>query len=633
VFLNFSEAVAAIQWPSSILYLAGSVYRSIFPIRINLPATIFMVAVLFFVSGLSASVSGLNHATRFSHTSHSLSLSMSNAWCPFCAALNATFAEQIAKHEISVVAKLVAVPPKTEELATEFPRAKFEIVSVLKGEAFVAPGMVFQTQLVGTYPVDEKFLVMGVEPPQVMWSTPMQASDRVIEYLTKSQKLPASGPVRLAFFQQYFEDPESTLAFDAFDEFAIADYADLIAFKDGIKKEKLIQWIGDPELRVDRRRLYFTMLGVCGTAEDIEFLKNLILSEDPQDRAGLDALLASYLTLAGESGVPLIEDTFLKKKGIEDPEINAAISALRFHGTEVKHIPRDRIAQAVRLALDHPKLADTVIPDLARWEDWSVVDRMVDLFKNCDEDYQYIRVPVVAYLTACPKPEAKAYLKELEKIDPDAVRRARFFMGDYGDDEDEDGDEQGDPTDEASGNKKANDPGSEGEERQGLITAPAANRSDNSSEENLSQLSSIRQGALLSGEWILTGTTSFLTSAAANHEFDVDQPSRADTNVLSGRSTETAVDELEDQRGKSSAPMPVSAQKTETSMVPPNREETRDVTNSESNLAAVPNAAAVGFVSARSVTWLIIFVPVGFSFLIFVLIWSVVHGWFERLIF
>ena len=32
--------------------------------------------------------------------------------------------------------------------------------------------------------------------------------------------------------------------------------------------------------------------------------------------------------------------------------------------------------------LDRPQLADLVIPDLARWEDWSVMDRLVELFKN-----------------------------------------------------------------------------------------------------------------------------------------------------------------------------------------------------------------------------------------------------------
>jgi hypothetical protein len=73
-------------------------------------------------------------------------------------------------------------------------------------------------------------------------------------------------------------------------------------------------------------------------------------------------------------------------------------------------------------------LADLVIPDLARWEDWSQIERLVRLFKEADEESSWVRVPVVNYLLVCPKPEAKQYIKELEKIDPDAVKRARIFL-------------------------------------------------------------------------------------------------------------------------------------------------------------------------------------------------------------
>ena len=52
----------------------------------------------------------------------------------------------------------------------------------------------------------------------------------------------------------------------------------------------------------------------------------------------------------------------------------------------------------MRLLLDNPDFADQVIPDLARWEDWSVLDRLIEMYKQGDEK-SYIRQPVVAYLT------------------------------------------------------------------------------------------------------------------------------------------------------------------------------------------------------------------------------------------
>ena len=92
--------------------------------------------------------------------------------------------------------------------------------------------------------------------------------------------------------------------------------------------------------------------------------------------------------------------------------------------------------------LDRPELADLVIPDLARWEDWSVMEQLVKLFKTADEKTSWVRVPVINYLRACPLPEAKQHLTSLEKIDPDAVRRASTFFPVLDDEDEEDEDQQ-----------------------------------------------------------------------------------------------------------------------------------------------------------------------------------------------
>ena len=53
---------------------------------------------------------------------------------------------------------------------------------------------------------------------------------------------------------------------------------------------------------------------------------------------------------------------------------------------------------------------------------------LVQLFKDADDKSSWVRVPVINYLRACPKAEAKEYIKELEKIDPAAVKRANTFF-------------------------------------------------------------------------------------------------------------------------------------------------------------------------------------------------------------
>src|SRR5256885_1617944 len=87
----------------------------------------------------------------------------------------------------------------------------------------------------------------------------------------------------------------------------------------------------------------------------------------------------------------------------------------------------------MRLLLNNPDFADQVILDLSRWEDWSVLDRIVEMFKNSDAKGD-VRQPVVSYLTvASEQPgdvgtRAKAAMAELEKLDPETVKTARSLM-------------------------------------------------------------------------------------------------------------------------------------------------------------------------------------------------------------
>ena len=57
-----------------------------------------------------------------------------------------------------------------------------------------------------------------------------------------------------------------------------------------------------------------------------------------------------------------------------------------------------------------------------------ILEKLVSLFKNSDDKTSWVRVPVINYLRRCPLPEAKVHLKELEKLDPEAVKRANSFF-------------------------------------------------------------------------------------------------------------------------------------------------------------------------------------------------------------
>ena len=73
--------------------------------------------------------------------------------CPFCSATAQTFSEEINTMDVVVIARLVALPPKKEKgeegFGSDVPKAKFEIVRMIKGESLARPKEVIETLYFG----------------------------------------------------------------------------------------------------------------------------------------------------------------------------------------------------------------------------------------------------------------------------------------------------------------------------------------------------------------------------------------------------------------------------------------------------------------------------------------------------
>ena len=361
--------------------------------------------------------------------------------CPFCGSVQSTLAQDITGADVAVIARLVALPPPTEskdgELNVAPPIAKFAVLEVLKGAAALGSAKLVESPFFDDKPLGGEYLILGAQPPAIVWAPPYSLTPRSHKYISQIVKLPPSGPDRIAYYQEYLDDKEDLLSRDAFDEFALAPYPDLQKLKSRMHHDTIVERIQNPDITPSHRRLYLTMLGVCGGPADLPMLERLMHNDDPKFKMGLDATVACYLTLKGADGLPLIEDLFLKVKqdGFwtkappeEFTDIFSVVMALRFVGQQDNGpIPRDRIVEAMRLVLDHPRLADQAVMDLARWGDWTVMDRLVELFKSKDpETTSFVRIPVINYLRACPLPRAKVVIEELRKIDPKAVQTSEM---------------------------------------------------------------------------------------------------------------------------------------------------------------------------------------------------------------
>ena len=347
--------------------------------------------------------------------------------CPLCPVASKTLGEEMETMDVVVIARL-AKPKTPEGSGSEVISAKFEVEQIIKGKKAIDSTKLIEALDFGDSKKGDSYLIMGVGAPDIQWSTPLLLSARAKQYVTMLPGLPAKGAERLLFFQDYLEHDDAILAHDAYDEFARAPYADVQALKGHMHYNAIVERIKSEDVPANRRRLYLMMLSVCGSKKDLPMLESMMRSKERQKKAGLDAMIACYLTLKGPTGMPLVEDLFLKGKKAEYADTYAAIMALRFQVTDGKIVPKQRVLEGLRYMLDRPDLADLVIPDLARWEDWSVVDRLVTLFKEADEKSLWVRIPVINYLRKCPLDEAKGLIEELRVIDPESVRKAFEFF-------------------------------------------------------------------------------------------------------------------------------------------------------------------------------------------------------------
>ena len=344
--------------------------------------------------------------------------------CPFCNAVSQTLRQEMEAMDAVVIATALQGDAERDKESGE---VLMRVEHVLKGSDLCTKGQKVTAVYYGEVAEGRKFMLSGVDPPELQWSC-LPLTERSENYVKQIPELKDDPLERLKFFHGHLEDAESMLARDAYDEFAIAPYDAIKSLAPDMDRKQLIEWIRHPEQSTDRKRLYLTMLGVCGDEKDLPMLEEIMRSTQKSSRGGLDALVACYLTLAGEKGLPLINELFLANKKAPYADTYAAIMAIRFHGTEGGVIARSALTESLHYVLERKDLADLVIPDLARWSDWSQIDRLTDLFVDADQDNNWVRVPVVNYLRACPLPEAAESLKKLENIDSEAVRRAKTFF-------------------------------------------------------------------------------------------------------------------------------------------------------------------------------------------------------------
>ena len=380
--------------------------------------------------------------------------------CPFCEAPGLTLSDQLAESDIVVLAEWLEADRGGDSPANPA-FTRFLVKKSLKGP--FAEGKKLKLRGYQSGKVGETLLLTagGGEFPE--WDLPVPITADGFAYLQNNPGPDAPSAARLRYYLKHLQHPDDLVASDAYGEFGNVPFDEVEKIADELPREKLANWVADPDTDPSRLAFYGMLLGLCGTEEDARVLHDRIFRGTDEYRIGIDGLMSGYLLIKGEAGLKELEDAKLRPKYVPGPngepltddageaipvpysEVYAAMQAVRFmwqYGGD--RITKDRLKEALRLQLGHSDLAEVVIADLSRWKDWAAMDRIAGLYTKESYDVPAVKRAIIQYLLEAerdvpetadadaPEPphvaKAKKYLAEIEATDPELVERARRLL-------------------------------------------------------------------------------------------------------------------------------------------------------------------------------------------------------------
>ncbi|QDT88686.1 hypothetical protein [Gimesia algae] len=364
------------------------------------------------------------------------------AACPFCPGPSTTLSEQLAQADVALLGQWSNSAAGTFQKTG---RTSFVITEVLQQPLksnLKAGNLITLSRHYAGKP-GELFLLTGTRGISLHWNEPIAVTSASIHYLKQAPAQKAETTARLRYFLKYLEHPDQIIANDAFAEFANAPFETVTPLAEELPREKLRSWLENENTPVPRLGLYGLLLGLCGQESDSQFMEAKIRIPAQEIRMGIGGLMSGYLLLTGSVGLDKIDETKFKDKTAAFSETFAGMQALSFMWTfgEDK-IEKRRLNRSMRILLERPELADLVIANLARWEDWTVMERLVELYAAEDYDVRSVKKAIIRYLLLASlvpptkaggndvetSRKAKQFLELLRLTDPQTIQSAeRFF--------------------------------------------------------------------------------------------------------------------------------------------------------------------------------------------------------------
>jgi len=350
--------------------------------------------------------------------------------CPFCTAVKPTLTQQRESAAVAFLGECTAAGSSDKSAEYQFAVRKW-----FKGAPTAGAKDTVRMPLKDKLKVGALALVLGTGESGAAWDKLdwqcVPLSELAFVYVGQSPDLRTPAAKRLKFFAKYLENGDPLIADDGFQEFGQVPYDVVAAAATELSAAKLRDWIADASVPDERKGFYGLALGLTAKGEErspnIALLKKLIDADAPAGadfRVGFDGILGGFLVAEGPTAIQHISDRLLANATSAIGDVRHAEKALRFYyeyGPAAEHAA---VAKAVEKLLDRPSEAAAAITDLARWQDWSVLEKIASLYERKENNDALIRRAVVGYLLVCPTTQAARALSQLRQHDPDGVADA-----------------------------------------------------------------------------------------------------------------------------------------------------------------------------------------------------------------
>ncbi len=364
--------------------------------------------------------------------------------CPFCPIPDAPLGQQVASSDAALLVRWTSSSPADGQNGARGVTA-YEVVRVLR-----QPKDQWQSdsrlQLDGERAgrAGDLYLLLGAGEAEMQWKNPIRMTESCFAYVAQAPGRDAPSAVRLTYYLRFLENPDELIANDAFAEFASSPYREIEPLAGQFSAAELRRWIACRATNQSRLGFYGMMLGLCGAPADAAFLKTEIERPTEGFRLGLDGMMAGYVLLVGNDGLALLESTFTAGSSTGQlTSTYAAVQTLRFLWEYARNrFDENRVRGAMRLLLYSPEFAEMAIKDLARWEDWEVMPRLMELYDSPSFGTRPIRRAVVQYLIMLRRKTsgstsetqvqlgqaATRHLETLRNRDPGLVKDAEKYV-------------------------------------------------------------------------------------------------------------------------------------------------------------------------------------------------------------